>query len=622
MWSYLTSTVYNNSTAQNNTDSLNEKEEYNISGQDEYNRSEEQEQEEENNSPDFFYNIDSKDYITRALMFGATDNQYSSTSKKGLDDASREYIETQIKNGNGNQVLDLVKEIYLSSRSPKQDAVFMTHALLCRSTDDALRKASLEFLQEYRTISQLYTWKTFHATVGGGSKGFGRGVKRNLNSWILSKTPDQLAHQVSKYMKRGEWGISDLLKCIHTKTGTGDNRVLKDNTVKNKDKQPLPAKPIDLVLRYAVDGIDKMNELATSYNLTDEKVYKYLKAVDTAKHIELKKDDQIDYLVKLIQHFNLSREQVNTGALNQVKVQTALLVNKEKTRVTMPATALLRNLANLTRIGVFEDKHVLDMVVSHLKNTDMITKSYIHPVSVITAWFTYRKGHGKLSSNTWTPIPELTSALEEMFYLSFKNLTPTGKRLCFLIDASGSMCSDSLCDGISNAEIAALLAMVFTRAEANADKPVQHTFYLFTSDRKCGGYYIMGNTGLTDVSDKIHAKATFNDVFTATQRSDWGMTDISKGILHAKQFHQLYDGFVVITDNDVNSGIKPSLALQQYRDAMNVPAKMAIVATQLNSLSIADPSDKYMMDFCGFDSHLPKLLQEFLGGKKLKQFDE
>jgi 60 kDa SS-A/Ro ribonucleoprotein len=277
----------------------------------------------------------------------------------------------------------------------------------------------------------------------------------------------------------------------------------------------------------------------------------------------------------------------------------------------MPATALLRNLANLTRIGVFEAKPILELVVSHLKNADIISKSHIHPVSVITAWFTYRSGHGKLSSNTWSPIPEITAALEEMFYLSFKNLTPTGKKLCFLIDCSGSMGSNSLCDGITNAEIAALLAMVFTRAEANAKIPVQHTFYLFS-----------GSTGMFDVSDLIHAKASFDNVLKAVQRSDWKNTDISNGILYVKRFNHIYDGFVVITDNDVNSGIKPSVALQQYRDYMKVPSKMAIVATQLNTLSIADPSDKYMMDFCGFDSHLPKLLQEFLGGKKIKNYDE
>ena len=92
------------------------------------------------------------------------------------------------------------------------------------------------------------------------------------------------------------------------------------------------------------------------------------------------------------------------------------------------------------------------------------------------------------------------------------------------------------------------------------------------------------------------------------------MTDISKGITEATKYNRVYDGFIVLTDNDVNSGIKPSLALQEYRKKVNTSAKLAVVATLASDLSIADPDDKGMMDFCGFDSYGPKLLQEFFTG--------
>jgi 60 kDa SS-A/Ro ribonucleoprotein len=334
---------------------------------------------------------------------------------------------------------------------------------------------------------------------------------------------------------------------------------------------------------------------------------------------DLDNDKNINLLIKIIQKFNLIREQVPTEALANPKIQIALLVDENQTKVTMPMTALLRNLANITRIGVFHDNpDILEIVINHLTNKEVIEKSRIHPVNVLTAWFTYREGHGKMSKHSWTPNHRINTVLEEMFYLSFKNVKPTGKRICFLIDGSGSMQSESLCDGINNAEAAALLAMVFSRAEANSDSPVQHSFYIFTAERTRGhggyGGYVGGGTGLTDISDKINAKSTFNDVLNATQRSDWGMTDISKGITEATKYNRVYDGFIVITDNDVNSGIKPSLALQQYREKVNAYAKLAVVATQMSNLSIADPNDKGMMDFCGFDSYGPKLLQEFFTG--------
>ena len=561
----------------------------------------------------FTHTISLKDYITRILILGSKNNKYSSNSK-GVDECAKKYIQEQIEAGNGNQILEVLREIYIAGRAPKQDSTFMIHALLCKASEVVLRKSALEFIKEYRTISQIYSWKNFHSKTpnsdGTQTKGFGRAVKRALSDWILAKTPEQLRYQITKYMSRGEWGIKDLLKCIHTKTGSGDDRVFKDKDGTDKPiktKNNGPATETDLVLRFIVDGSDKMVELATKHTLLESPTYKYLKAIDCCKNMtELENPKKLEFLLKTIRHFRLTREQVPTAGLAMTPVQLALLTNEEHTKVTMPMTALLRNLANLTRLGVFDDAHVLELVVNHLKNAEVIAKSRVHPVHVLTAWFTYRKGHGKMSKHSWTPNEAIVKVLQEMFYLSFKNVRPTGKRLCFLIDCSGSMGCDSLCEGVTNAEAAALLAMVFARAEANTDKPVSHSFYLFTSGR--------GNEGLMDVSDLIHAKATFDNVLTAVQRSDWATTDISKGIVQATKFRRLYDGFVVLTDNDVNSGIKPSIALQQYRKALGVQAKLAVVATQASDISIADPEDKGMMDFCGFDSHGPKILQEFFAG--------
>jgi len=547
---------------------------------------------------EFTHTISFKDYITRILILGSTNNKYSSVSNE-MDDSTKQYILDQIKCGNnGMIILETLREIYLEGRAPKQDATFMVHAMLCRAEDLNLRLKALEFLKEYRTISQLYSWKLAH-TKAGTSKGFGRAVKRNLNEWILSKQPTDLAYQFTKYMSRGEWGFVDLLKCIHTRTGTGDDRTVSPKYCKNK--QELPAQPIDLVLRYAIDGYDKMHNLAVKNNLTQDYTYRYLNAINSAKKCNVDIDEDIGQLLFLIDKFNLTREHLPTKSLTLLAIQNELLVDQDKTRVKMPMTALLRNLANLTRIGVFNDREILNLVLSHLQNTDVITKARIHPVNVLTAWFTYRTGCGKKSKHTWTPNPEIVKVLEEMFYLSFKNVKPTGKRICFLIDCSGSMASESLCEGVTNAEVAALLAMVFSRAEMNSRTPVQHSFYLFAN-------------GLKNVSDLIHPMASFNDVLYAVQRSDWTSTNISNGILNAMQFRRLYDGFVVITDNDVNSGIKPSIALNQYRTAMKLDTKLAVVATQMSNLSIADPTDNGMMDFCGFDSYGPKLLQEFFSG--------
>jgi 60 kDa SS-A/Ro ribonucleoprotein len=378
--------------------------------------------------------------------------------------------------------------------------------------------------------------------------------------------------------------------------------------VKRKNPHPnnLPPTEIDLVLRYAVNGFEAMDALSKKLQNASP-VHAYLKAVHEAKHATA---EQRETLIELVYTHKLTREQVPTWALANTEVLTALLVNKKKTRITMPLTALLRNIGNMTSRGVYNDSAILEMVCKHLVDPQTIKFSRIHPVAVLTAWFIYRSGSGNKGNNTWSPHSQLLTTLEKMFYMSFKNVEPTGKRICFLIDCSGSMGSDSLCEGVTNAEAAALLAMIFARSETDGKDSPDHSFYLFTSKGAHGG-----GTGLMDVSDVIDAEASFRNVLSAVQRSDWGTTDISMGILEALRYKRKYDAFVVITDNDVNSGIKPSEAMKQYRDGMKMPqTKLVVVATQGSDYTIADPADPFMMDMCGFDSHGPKILQDFIRG--------
>ena len=572
----------------------------------------------------FVYNLSLKDYILRILILGSRDNKYS--QKKGtLSNEDKDYIITQIQAGHGKEILDIVTDVYVTSRAPKLDIALNVLAILCRTnTDVVLKEQSLRVLKNIRTISHLYSWKNFHANVvnpatGEKTKGFGRAVKRSLNSWVLEYNDKaiDLAYQVTKYQAREGWSFKNMLQCTHLSTKTGDDRVFaepKQDTTKSivarkkTNKNNVPPTDIDLVLRYTVNGFNAMDDLAKKWSLQCP-TYEYLKAVNQAKHCVA---EQKDILIELIYNHKLTREQVPTWGLANTEVLTALIANKKKTRVSMPLTALLRNLGNLSAHNVLADQTILQLVMNHLVNPDTIKFSKIHPVSVLTAWFTYRNGHGNHGHNSWMVDPDIVKTLEKMFYLSFKNVEPTGKRICFLIDCSGSMSSTSLCEGVTCAESAALLAMIFARSETTDESSPDHSFYLFTSKSRLG-YGSYGTTGLTDVSDVIDAKADFNSVLKSCQRSDWGMTDISMGIMEALKYKRKYDAFVVITDNDVNSGIRPSEAMKKYRDGMKLPnTKLAVVATLASDITIADPLDKNMMDMCGFDSHGPKILQDFI----------
>ena len=563
----------------------------------------------------FVYKLSLKDYIMRLLVLGTSVNKYNQRSKPMASDDIK-YVQEQIKAGNGEEILAIVQEVYASSRAPKLDNTLLLLAHLSRTENLQLKTQSLQVLEQFRTISHLYSWKNFHASIvnpvsGEKTKGFGRAVKRGLNNWVLSyrSRAMDLAYQITKYQAREGWSFKNILKCTHVSTKTGDDRVFEKATKprKNPNKNNVPPTEIDLVLRYAVDGFAAMETLAKKWGLDKvAAVYTYLQAVHMAKHCTI---DQKEALIEMIYTHKLTREQVPTWGLANTEVLTALLINRKKTRMTMPLTALLRNLGNMTNYAVFDDAEIVEVLTNHLVAVNTINYSHIHPVTVLTAWFTYRSGAGMKGHNTWSPLPKITSALEEMFYKSFKNVEPTDARICFLIDCSGSMQSPSLCDGVSNAEAAALLAMIFARSETSDKKSPNHAFYLFTANN----YECSRKTGLTDVSDVIDASASLPTVLEAVQRSDWGSTDISMGILEALKFKRKYDAFVVITDNDVNSGIKPDEAMRQYRVGLKLPTtKLIVVATQACDYTIANPLDPFMMDMCGFDSHGPKILQDFI----------
>ena len=72
------------------------------------------------------------------------------------------------------------------------------------------------------------------------------------------------------------------------------------------------------------------------------------------------------------------------------------------------------------------------------------------------------------------------------------------------------------------------------------------------------------------------------------------------------------DVFVVMTDSETWAGDRhPVQALQEYRRATGIPAKLAVVAMAANRYTIADPNDAYQMDVAGFDARVPAVLRDF-----------
>ena len=103
-------------------------------------------------------------------------------------------------------------------------------------------------------------------------------------------------------------------------------------------------------------------------------------------------------------------------------------------------TALIRNLATLTRVGVIAPGRDGDPHASRSSATrERLRQARVHPIAVLAALRTYASGRGVRGRHTWAPVAQVVDALDAAFYAAFGNVEPTGKRMLLALDVSGSM---------------------------------------------------------------------------------------------------------------------------------------------------------------------------------------
>jgi 60 kDa SS-A/Ro ribonucleoprotein len=319
-----------------------------------------------------------------------------------------------------------------------------------------------------------------------------------------------------------------------------------------------------------------------------------IEAFERAKRSTDKKE-----LAALIREHDLPRECVPTAFLNEPEVWEALLER-------MPMTALIRNLATMTRVGLLTPlSKTVRKVMDDLTDIDRIRKARVHPIAVLAALKTYAQGRGERGKNTWSPVQSIVDALDAAFYLAFGNVESTGKRWMLACDVSGSMDYGSIAGvpGLTPRIATAAMALVTAAAESN------HLFVGFTAGPGRSMWAQVG-TGLTRL--KISPRQRLDDVCRYMAKLPMGGTDCALPMLHATEHKLPIDVFVVLTDNETWAGdVHPTQALADYRRKMGIPAKLAVVGMTATNFSIADPTDAGSLDFIGFDAATPQALAEF-----------
>ena len=282
-----------------------------------------------------------------------------------------------------------------------------------------------------------------------------------------------------------------------------------------------------------------------------------------------------------------------------------LTADEEALLEEMPLTALIRNLATMTRVGlVAPGSSASRKVAERIADAGALRKARVHPVQVLGALRTYASGRGVRGSGVWQPVAKVVDALDAAFYLAFGAVQPANRRLMLALDVSGSMGASVLgMDHLSCREASAAMALVTAATEP------EHFFTAFTAG-PLPSMHAGLSTGLSPLS--VSPRQRLDDVVQSISNIPFGGTDCALPMVEAEKNRWPVDVFVVYTDNETWAGsIHPAQALRRYRERMGIAAKLVVVAMASNGFSIADPEDAGMLDVVGFDAAAPQLIADF-----------
>ena len=531
-----------------------------------------------NSAGGFVWQLDNWQRLERFLILGAdAGTYYVSARKLTIDNAQ---IVVTLLAEDGVKVVQRIVAVSTSGRAPNNDPAIFTLAMAAKLGDLATRRAAYAALPHVCRIGTHLMHFVQYAEAFGG---WGRGMRKAVASWFNDKPAIDLAYQLIKYQARDGWSNRDLLRLAHPRASSPAHDRLFAWVTKGSSPE--------------VDTLQPDGATDTARSSSD---------VMLANVVALRTADSLTAAVKIVRDAKLPREAVPTQWLGEAAMWDALLPN-------MPMTALLRNVATMTRVGLLQPgSDATKLVTAQLGDTARLRKARVYPLSVLAALNTYRKGHGVKGSGMWSPVAAVVDALDAAFYKSFGVVASSGKRMLLALDVSGSMTSGSVAGiaGLTPREASAAMALVTAATERN------HEFIGFSAaaggygGQYGGGQYGGGQSGITKLA--ISPRQRLDDVIKTIERVPMGGTDCALPMIWANKQRIDVDTFVIYTDNETWAGdVHPAQALREYRNARGIPAKLVVVGMTSTGFSIADPADAGMLDVVGFDTSTPAVIADF-----------
>ena len=288
-------------------------------------------------------------------------------------------------------------------RAPKNDPALFALALAAGVGDAETRRGRAR-RRCRRSAARARTCSSSRSSSRASAAGAARcGVRSAAGT--PRRPVDSLAYQAVKYRQRDGRTHRDLLRLAHPARRVGAGNPALDVSDEH-------ARLFEWIVRGGeTDGLPRLVE-------------GFVRAQEAATAREA---------AALVREYRLPREALQPEHLTSPEVWEALLED-------MPMTALIRNLATMTRVGVLAPgSDGTAKAVAQLGDAERIRRARVHPIAVLAALRTYASGRGVRGRGEWNPVREIVDALDAAFYAAFGNVEPTGKRLLLALDVSGSM---------------------------------------------------------------------------------------------------------------------------------------------------------------------------------------
>jgi 60 kDa SS-A/Ro ribonucleoprotein len=513
----------------------------------------------QNSAGGYTFTVAPLERLRRFLVLGVDGGTYYATERE-LTKANAEVVLEWARDRSG-ELVDEVVSISTSGRAPRNNAALFSLAAAAALGDAEGRKAALAALPKVaRTGTHLFVFAGYVEQF----RGWGRGLRRGVADWYLSKPVDAVAYQAVKYRQRDGWSHRDLLRLAHPATAEADRKQLFDWICGRSDEGPA-----------LVEGFRQVQSATTA----DE------------------------WVTILDRYPSLSWETLPDTALGEADVWSKLIDNG------VPQTALMRQLPRLTRLGVLAPmSDTLEVVVRQLTDSDRLLKARVHPVNILVAARTYASGTSARGESSWEPVSRVVDALHAAFYTAFTSVQPANMHTLLALDVSGSMTAPISGLPVTAREVAAALALVTAATEPESST----VGFTASSGSARSGLFRRGVDvdGIAPLS--ISPRQRLDDVLKSISGLPFSRTDCALPMLWATANKVKVDTFVIYTDNETWAGsVHPHQALRQYRDWSGTDARLAVVGLTATDFTIADPADPGMLDIAGFDSALPTLLTDF-----------